>query len=264
MDTKAAEAVNEKSGATQAVPAQHPPPPAPATAHDNSTTHGNTGTTQAAATQLNPSNSKSQPHVINPTFFGDLAGRDGQKYKTLRDRITTAYKWHTAQYWFVASLSNALLFIQILVAASLTALGAFNDHRARTATIFLGGANTIIAGLLTYFKTRNQPNRVRQFRNALAKIVDQLDDAETNFRDPNYDGNVETVLQQIRDAYSQARHDAQLNYPDLWVTGTARNPDYTDPTDQDIRAGLAGPRRAQTWSSQPRRPISGSTIREIV
>lgn len=50
---------------------------------------------------------------------------------SLRKRVTQAYRWHTYQYWFVATTSNSLLFLQILIAASLTALGAFNDRRAR-------------------------------------------------------------------------------------------------------------------------------------
>lgn len=112
----------------------------------------------------------------------------------------------------------------MVIAASLTALGAFNDRRARTATIFLGAANTVIAALLTYFKSRNQPNRARQLRNALGKVVDQLDDAEANFRTTNAPGDVVASIQGIRTAYKQAREDAEANYPDLWVkAGEVRN-----------------------------------------
>lgn len=151
-------------------------------------------------------------------------------------------------------MSNACLFIQILVAASLTGLGAFNDHRARTATIFLGAINTVIAGLLTYFKSRNQPNRARQFRNDLAGLVDQLDDAEANFQNPEFTGNVNDEIEKIRAAYQQARADAQANYPDLWVKGSSPyNPDYIPRGDNDPTTGIEGPpshpRRTQVWSS---------------
>lgn len=121
--------------------------------------------------------------------------------------------------------SNGLLFIQVLVAASLTVLGAFNDRRARTATIFLGATNTVIAGLLTYFKSRNQPNRARQLRNDLVRVVDQLDDYEANSRAPNFTGDVNASIDEIRRAYRQARDDAEANYPDLWVkAGNLRDP----------------------------------------
>lgn len=142
---------------------------------------------------------------------------DGTPYQTLRKRATDAYRLHTYQYWFVATTANTLLFLQILVAASITVLGAIKDHRARTATIFLGATNTVIAGLMTYFKSRNQPNRARQFRNDLGKVVDQLDDAEANFQNPNFQGNAQEVMQQIRRSYNTARADAEANYPDLWV-----------------------------------------------
>jgi hypothetical protein len=156
----------------------------------------------------------------------------------------------------VAVLSNSLLFFQILIAASLTALGAFNDRRARTATIFLGATNTVIAGLLTYFKSRNQPNRARQFRNDLGAIVDQLDDTEANFRNPNWQGDESAELQKIRDAYKQARVDAQANYPDLWVKGTSPyNPNFTPPITTDPITGVSGlpsqihRHRVQTWTA---------------
>lgn len=157
-----------------------------------------------------------------------------EPYKTLRERVTKSYKAHTYQYWFVAVFSNSLLFLQILIAASLTALGAINDRRAGTAIIFLGATNTVIAGLLTYFKSRNQPNRARQFRNDLAAIVDQLDDTEANFQNPAYKGNEFEEIEKIRAAYKQARLDAQANYPDLWVKGsTPYNPNWTPPIATD-------------------------------
>jgi len=143
----------------------------------------------------------------------------------MNHKIRRAHRLHTYQYWFVATLSNSLLFIQVVIAASLTALGAFNDRRARTATIFLGAINTIIAALLTYFKSRNQPNRARQLRNDLGRVVDQLDDAEANFRAANAPADVTAAIQTIRTAYKQAREDAEANYPDLWVkAGNVKNP----------------------------------------
>lgn len=151
----------------------------------------------------------------------------------MNHKIRRAHQLHTYQYWFVATSSNALLFLQVLIAASLTVLGAFNDRKARTATIFLGGANTVIAALLTYFKTRNQPNRARQFRNDLGKVVDQLDDAEANFRAASAPPDVVSSIQDIRNAYKQARADAETNYPDLWVkAGDVRNPFSPDRKDK--------------------------------
>ena len=178
----------------------------------------------------------------------------------------------------MATTSNGALFLQILIAACLTALGAINDHRTRPAIVVLGATNTVIAGLLTYFKSRNQPNRSRQFRNDLAGVVEQLDDAEANFRNPFWQGNEFVEVEKIRAAYKQARIDAQANYPDLWVRGTSPyNPNFTPKISTDPEDGTSGLRpepnfaRSQAWSpsglsvsrrtsERPSRPISGSTL----
>ncbi|KIW23910.1 uncharacterized protein PV07_12072 [Cladophialophora immunda] len=258
MDPKIPATIDEKGEPSQ-VPSPTAPRPPPAGDH--------------TVTIPPPSNQLPQ-HPIVPTFFGELAGTDGQAYTSLRKRVTDAYRWHTYQYWFVAVTSNSLLFFQILIAASLTVLGAFNDRRARTATIFLGATNTVIAGLMTYFKSRNQPNRARQFRNDLAKIVDQLDDAEANFRNPNRHDDVYTVMEQIRVAYNQARTDAEINYPDLWVRGsTPSNPNTTPRTSTSPPTTVPPPPAAQspalgatsrpTSDFAPGGPISESTVRAI-
>lgn len=170
-------------------------------------------------------------------------------YEDLNSKIRKAHEWHTYQYWFVAMTSNSLLFLQVLIAASLTVLGAFNNRRARTATIFLGATNTVIAGLLTYFKSRNQPNRARQLRNDLGKVVDQLDDAEANFRTAGATGDVAVVVQDIRTSYRQARADAEANYPDLWVkAGDVRNP--APPDLKDKPSALTPPAPGQVSQAQ--------------
>lgn len=80
----------------------------------------------------------------------------------------------TVQYWFVASIANGMLWAQIIIGAAITALGATHASGSKTATIYLGAASTVIAGFLTYFKSRNQPNRSRQFRQALRKVRNKM------------------------------------------------------------------------------------------
>lgn len=80
----------------------------------------------------------------------------------------------TVQYWFVASIANGMLWSQIIIGAAITALGATHANGSKTATIYLGAASTVIAGFLTYFKSRNQPNRSRQFRQALRKVRNKM------------------------------------------------------------------------------------------
>jgi hypothetical protein len=143
------------------------------------------------------------------------------------------------QYWFVATLANGLLWAQIVIGAALTALGAyvvpslpliefsvayaFSAHystktaNAQTAVIYLGAASTVIAGLLTYFKSRNQPNRARQFRNALRGVRNKIDDKSHELHGLTPE-QARAVAAGIIKQYNQALAEAAANYPDLWVT----------------------------------------------
>ncbi|KAK5064797.1 hypothetical protein LTR84_000631 [Exophiala bonariae] len=225
----------------------------------NDTNDAGASAQASGGNQTNPPPTTASRHAQ----FETIVGRGG--YENLNYRIRKAHKWHTYQYWFVAITSNSLLFLQVLIAASLTALGAFNDRRARTATIFLGATNTIIAALLTYFKTRNQPNRARQLRNDLGRVVDQLDDAEANLRSADAPDDVRGAIKGIRDSYRQARADAEANYPDLWVrAGDVRNPFDPDRKDNPSasttltlpgQSGQQGQQGQSGQSGQPGLPV---------
>jgi hypothetical protein len=86
----------------------------------------------------------------------------------------THTSYSTVQYWFVASIANGMLWAQIIIGAAITALGATHASGSKTATIYLGAASTVIAGFLTYFKSRSQPVRSRQFRQALRKVRNKM------------------------------------------------------------------------------------------
>lgn len=65
-------------------------------------------------------------------------------------------------YKFFSRGINACLGIQLVVAATLTALGASSSsHGAVTA---FGGINTVIAGFLTYLKGSGLPGRLQYFQ----------------------------------------------------------------------------------------------------
>jgi hypothetical protein len=66
------------------------------------------------------------------------------------------------QYKLYSRGINACLGLQIVVAATLTALGAGNGSRAAV-TVF-GGINTVIAGILTYLKGSGLPGRIQYFQ----------------------------------------------------------------------------------------------------
>ena len=88
---------------------------------------------------------------------------------------------------------------------------------AQTVTIYLGATSTIIAGLLTYFKSRNQPNRSRQFRQALRGVRNTLDDSSRQLHSLNA-AQARELATRIIQQYNDALAEAAANYPDLWIT----------------------------------------------
>lgn len=108
---------------------------------------------------------------------------------------------------------------------------------------------TVFGGFIGYFKSRNQPNRARQFRISLRKVLDAIENAEAMLRDPAYvpplyvpqpgsmlagpladaargfltpaDGvtiaGVEGLVLRLIDMYTEAVREASDNYPDFWM-----------------------------------------------
>ena len=97
--------------------------------------------------------------------------------KTLYNRARKKRKAQHLTYNFTAALSNTLLLTQVVLGATLTALGA-SDSSHVLITIF-GVINTIIAGIIAYLKSRGQPMRARMFRDDLEHVVDEIENSKT-------------------------------------------------------------------------------------
>jgi hypothetical protein len=137
--------------------------------------------------------------------------------------INQAYNNHSLQYWFIASIINTLHLSQIIIGATATALGgAGKDTKGKskhtTAITVLTTIMTVIAALLVYFKSRGQPNRVRQLRNELRKARDEVKFMEIEFRNPPFRMSVDDALNKVKSLYDSARANAEINYPDTWST----------------------------------------------
>ena len=96
---------------------------------------------------------------------------------TLYTRATRKRRAQNITYSFTAALSNTLLLSQVVLGATLTALGASESSHVLI-TIF-GVLNTIIAGLVAYLKSRGQPMRARMFRDDLEHVVDEIENSKT-------------------------------------------------------------------------------------
>lgn len=118
-------------------------------------------------------------------------------------------------YKVFSVLINACYFLQIIVAAALTALGAANaNNKAITA---FGAINTVIAGFLTYLKGSGLPGRLKYFGGEWKKIREYIEQRERDFS--THDGcglDVYEVIQTVRDMYDSTKRDIEMNTPDTY------------------------------------------------
>ncbi|KAJ5900013.1 hypothetical protein N7495_004757 [Penicillium taxi] len=76
-------------------------------------------------------------------------------------------------------LINICLGTQIVVAAALTAIGAASGPHS--AIVVFGALNTIIAGLLTYFRGSGLPDRLKSYKNKWKNIREYIEQREREF-----------------------------------------------------------------------------------
>lgn len=141
------------------------------------------GNDAAAADSL--SLDQSDPHAqfcaligIPPSFVAerkDILGRNIDP-RTLYARATRKRCDQVWAYTFTAALSNTLLLAQVVLGATLTALGASSSSHILI-TIF-GVINTIVAGIVAYLKSRGQPMRARMFRDDLEHVVEEIENSK--------------------------------------------------------------------------------------
>jgi len=164
----------------------------------------------------------------------DRPGQNISIYKQVVDEQRNT-KW---AYFFAASGINICLLLQIAVATSLTVLGASGGpHSAITS---LGAINTTIAGILTYLKGQGLPNRLHQYRYALAKLRQYIDSRERDFKQPDCKLDVLMEVEVIRQMYAAVRQTAEDNYPDAYINRTTA-PSTTIPTQLHSTAAAAAP-----------------------
>jgi hypothetical protein len=150
-----------------------------------------------------------------------------------------AADYHKYQYWLVASTINFILLLQIVLGATATALTASKVNSHVTSTV-LTAIITVAAGILAFLKSKGQPNRARQLRNDLRKVVEEIENCEMEFRDPHCRREVAHAVASVRSLYETARTNAETNYPHQWSTlsNAAVHSDYYDLESGRVRAGF--------------------------
>ena len=158
------------------------------------------------------------------------------------------FRSHTHQYWFVATLTTMFFLLQVIIGAIQTALGA--THSPHVLVTVFGALATVIGGILAYLKSRGQPNRARQLRNSLRKVVEEIELQEMQLRNPEIKTTAREAVDYVNQLYEDARFQAETNYPEFWSTagtkatkssasGTTTNPSV-QPTAPSSNAGVQG------------------------
>ncbi|KAI2613928.1 uncharacterized protein GGS25DRAFT_516786 [Hypoxylon fragiforme] len=127
------------------------------------------------------------------------------------------------RYKVFSIVINACYFFQIVVAASITAMGAAGvSHGAVTA---FGAINTIIAGILTFLKGSGLPSRLKYYGNEWKKIREYIEQRERDFSRAGCTLDVYEVVATVDRMYNTTKREIEMNTPDSYtsVTGNMRS-----------------------------------------
>lgn len=152
---------------------------------------------------------------INPVLDSSTSAnrRPAENTGTYK-RLVDAEMKARLQYYASASLINICLLGQIVIAATLTALGAANaSHIAITV---LGSVNTVIAGGMTYLKGQGLPDRLVQYANGLRRVREYLEERERQFTRPDCKLDVDKEAQIVLQMYEAVRKSAEDSYSNSW------------------------------------------------
>jgi len=179
--------------------------------------------------------------------------RPGNNLGLYRRVVTSETDAHNKYKRFKKGIS-ACYFLQIIIAASLTALGAANaDNKAITA---FGAINTIIAGFLTFLQGSGIPGRYKYYADQWRKIREEIEQIERELARPDREIPHEHVMaevQRIWNLYRETCRDIDMNTPDSYNSITAHRtqaPAYDTTTAADSRSIMAPAQKNQALSQK--------------
>jgi SMODS and SLOG-associating 2TM effector domain len=124
-------------------------------------------------------------------------------------RVVSAEARAAREYKIFSLLINVCLGIQIIVAASLTALGAANGPHG-VVTVF-GAVNTIMAGILTYLKGSGLPDKQKRLAHEWTRIREYIEQREREFCLEGCLLDVQDVIDEIERMYEEVKASADAS-----------------------------------------------------
>ncbi|KAF2167411.1 hypothetical protein M409DRAFT_22221 [Zasmidium cellare ATCC 36951] len=151
------------------------------------------------------------------------AANAGQKANSRSDnvglyqRIKAEERRLRIQYALTSYINNSLYMLQILLAATFTALSAYKDTHPVSLTV-LGAINTVLAGCLAWQKGQGVPQRYRKARDQYQALLLEIESSERSFITNDGDLDPRAEKARLQKLFDVARADQQANYPDLYVS----------------------------------------------
>lgn len=141
-------------------------------------------------------------------------------HQGIYSEVISGCKWRNVEYYFYSTLITTCILLQIVIAATLTALGASSSSHD-IITIF-GAVNTALAGILAIMKGQGLPDRVRKDREELRKVRDYIEEMEKSLQagldlEAPSTGVEKGVVAAIR-MYEKALDTAESNRPETYIT----------------------------------------------
>jgi hypothetical protein len=136
----------------------------------------------------------------------------------LYKEIIANQRQRSVQYYITDAIMYISLGAQIVIGASLTALGPLSKLHPTSITI-LGIINTSIAGILALMKGQGLPDRLRKDEFEMRKVQDYIEETEARLvlaGDTLTIEEVDDAVQKVFLKFNAARDTAEMNRPDSY------------------------------------------------
>ncbi|RMY73654.1 hypothetical protein D0863_03732 [Hortaea werneckii] len=154
-------------------------------------------------------------------FFPSKAARARFRNRGLYDRTLSQDMKNRVMYGLANYIISCLYLIQVIIAATITALAADEGRTSNTALTALGAVNTVLAGVLAWLTGQGMPVRFRRSRDKYREVVHAIENAERTFAEIDYieweEGTRPDPVKErnrLEKMYEEARLDHERNYPE--------------------------------------------------
>jgi hypothetical protein len=139
----------------------------------------------------------------------------------LSKRLRAQEKHKTRLYYLFSTLCNLLAILQLMVGATITALGPSSDSHMIAITS-LGALNTVVAGILALMKGRGLPQRHQKDLVEIRKVKTFLKQVAMRLKYGGWDqgnANVASLIEEAFARYKTMQDVIDINQPDAYLNG---------------------------------------------